>query len=63
MFRSFCGKAGIQHVIFTTSKWSCINGEEGGRHKTQLKDGFKFLGGMIMQGAKTRRFDGTGFST
>ena len=58
MFRALCGDNATKRVVLTTSKWSRMADQsEGHKRENQLKR--DFWGGMISQGAKSERFDGT----
>jgi exonuclease VII small subunit len=57
MFAKLCGDDATKKVILATTMWDLVQGNEGERHETQLKE--RYWKGMLVGGSKVVRFRGT----
>ena len=57
MFAKLCGDDATKKVILATTMWDLVQGNEGERRETQLKE--RYWKGMLVGGSKVVRFRGT----
>ena len=57
MFAKLCGDDATKKVILATTMWDLVQGNEGERRETQLKE--RYWKGMLVGGSKVARFLGT----
>lgn len=61
VFEVLCRKQSLKNVIFVTTMWDQVDEDKGWRVEKELKE--KYFKGMINQGARIMRYDGTADTT
>jgi myosin heavy subunit len=59
MFRSLTGKENMDNVVLLTTMWDKVSDEKGTQFERELTRDDDFWGGMVVDGAKVLRHDGT----